>query len=570
MADRLPMIQPELPLRSAPDLVPARMLNEHTYCPRLAYLEWVQGDFADSADTVDGRRVHRRVDKETGGLPDPDELGDAIFHARSLPLSAPGVGLSARIDVVEAEGDQVTPVDYKRGKVPDVPEEVYEPERVQLCAQALILEENGYKVERGIIYFVASRQRVEVPIDAALRARTLELLADLRASAARAEPPPPLVASPKCPRCSLVGICLPDEVNLLRADDGDAPVRKLVPARDDALPLYVQTAGTKVGLRGEELHIETREGEKRTARLGDTSQVVLFGHVQISTQALHELCDRGITTCFLSTGGWFHGLARGMDHKNVELRRRQFALAAEPERCLRLARGFVSAKIRNCRTMLRRNRENVGAGVLDRLRELAASVDDVPTLESLLGVEGTAARIYFGEYGSLIRAPAKDGKAPAMTFDFDGRNRRPPRDPVNALLSLGYSLLTKDLTIKLLAVGFDPYLGFYHQPRYGRPALALDVMEEFRPLVVDSVVLTAINTAVIQGSDFIRRGGAVALTQPARARFIGAYERRMDEEIVHPMFGYRVSYRRILEVQVRLLARFLGGELPEYPSFLTR
>jgi CRISPR-associated protein Cas1 len=157
-----------------------------------------------------------------------------------------------------------------------------------------------------------------------------------------------------------------------------------------------------------------------------------------------------------------------------------------------------------------------------------------------------------------------------MAFDFDGRNRRPPRDPVNALLSLGYALLTKDLTIKLLAVGFDPYMGFYHQPRYGRPALALDVMEEFRPLVVDSAVLTAINTGVVQPTDFIRRAGAVALTSAGRARFLGAYERRMDEEITHPLFGYRVSYRRILEVQVRLLARHLGGELDEYPPFLTR
>ncbi len=556
--------------RIVPDLVPARMLNEHAYCPRLAYLEWVQGDFADSADTVDGRWQHRNVDKESGGLPEPERLGDATCHARSLSLSAPGVGLVAKIDLVEAEGDLVTPIDYKRGKAPDIPEGVYEPERVQLCAQALILEENGYRVERGVIYFVASRQRVEVEVDAPLRARTLELLAELRASGARAEPPPPLVDSPKCPRCSLVGICLPDEVNLLRADDPDVPVRRLVPARDDALPLYVQTAGTKVGRRDDVLHIETRDGDKATVRIGDTSQVVLFGNVQVSTQALHELCDRGISICFLSSGGWFYGLARGMDHKNVELRRRQFALAADPARCLVMARRFVAAKVRNCRTMIRRNADAVGGDVVDRLRDLAVATDAVAGLDSLLGVEGTAARLYFGAYGRLMRPPGKEGASAPLTFDFQGRNRRPPRDPVNALLSLGYALLTKDVTVKLLAVGFDPYMGFYHQPRYGRPALALDVMEEFRPLVVDSVVLTAINTGVVQPGDFIRRAGAVALSSAGRARFIGAYERRMDEEITHPVFGYRVSYRRILEVQVRLLARYLGGELPEYPPFLTR
>ena len=555
---------------SIPALVPARMLNEHTYCPRLAYLEWVQGDFADSADTVDGRWQHRNVDVESGGLPDPAALGEARFHARSLMLSAPEVGLIARIDLVEADGDVVTPVDYKRGRAPDLPEGVYEPERVQLCAQALILEENGYRVERGVIYYVASRQRVEVAIDDALRSRTRQLLAELRASGERAEPPPPLVDSPKCPRCSLVGICLPDEVNLLRADDPDVPVRRLVPARDDALPLYVHSAGTRVGRRGDELQIETRDGDKHTARLGDTSQVVLFGAVQLSTQAVHELCDRGVAICYLSAGGWFYGVTRGMDHKNVELRRRQFATAATPARCVELARRFVAVKIRNCRTLLRRNGGADVAGVVDRLRELVALVEAAPSLETLLGLEGTAARLYFGELARLIQPPAREGASTAMTFDFDGRNRRPPRDPVNALLSFGYALLTKDVTIKLLAVGFDPYLGFYHQPRYGRPALALDVMEEFRPLVVDSVVLTAINTGAVRADDFIRRGGAVALKPDGRTRFIQAYERRMDEEITHPLFGYRVSYRRILEVQVRLLARHLGGELADYPPFVTR
>ena len=136
--------------------------------------------------------------------------------------------------------------------------------------------------------------------------------------------------------------------------------------------------------------------------------------------------------------------------------------------------------------------------------------------------------------------------------------------------SLGYSLLVKDVVIAALAVGFDPYLGFYHQPRYGRPALALDVMEEFRPLIVDSLVLSAINTGAIRASDFLRRGGAVAFTQPGRGKFLRAYERRMDEEITHPVFDYRISYRRTLEVQLRLLARYLTGEIPDYPPFATR
>lgn len=558
--------------RGAPDLVPARMLNEHAYCPRLAYLEWVQGDFADNADTVEGRFHHRRVDAETGELPGPEELAGAHFHARSVLLSAPVVGLVARIDLIEPDGDFVTPIDYKRGRAPDIPEKAWEPERVQLCAQALILEENGYRVTRGVLYFVGSRQRVEIEIDAALRARTLELLGQLRASAARGTPPPPLVDSPKCPRCSLVGICLPDEINLLRGTsppDEPRAVRPLIPGLDDALPLYVRSPGARIGKRGEELVIEHRDGTKDTARLGDTSHVALFGAVQISTQALQDLCSRGITISYLSSGGWLYGITRGMDHKHVELRRLQFAAASDPARCLALARRLVSVKIRNCRTLVRRNAQAAPPHALSRLRELVDRASSAPSLASLLGIEGTAARLYFEAYSSMLHPTgAPDPAHPS--FDFDGRNRRPPRDPINALLSFGYAMLAKDIVVTLIAVGFDPYMGFYHQPRYGRPALALDVMEEFRPLVVDSVVLGAVNTGALTSRDFIRRGPSVSLTASGRTAFLRAYERRMDEQISHPVFHYRLSYRRTLEVQVRLLARYLTGEIDEYPPFATR
>lgn len=555
-----------------PDLVPVRMLNEHTYCPRLAYLEWVQGDFTDNADTLDGQFQHRNVNVETGALPDPDQPVDDRVHARSVMLSAPREGLVARMDLIEAEGAIATPIDYKRGRAPKVPEHAWEPERVQLCAQALVLEENGYRVERGILYFVSSKQRIEIPIDDELRARTRTLLAELRAYASRAEAPPPLIDSPKCPRCSLVGICLPDEINLLRGhDEDDAPdrARRLIPSRDDALPLYVQSAGSKVGRSGAELTIETREGEKHTVRIADTSHVVLFGAVQISTQAIHDLSARGIPIVYLSSGGWFYAMTRGMDHKNIELRRRQFGAAESEQRALALARRLVGVKIRNCRTLIRRNVEAPSGRVLERLKELMSSADDASSLESLLGIEGTAARVYFEAYGRLIKA-GTDAPASSLAFDFEGRNRRPPRDPINALLSLGYSLLAKDVAIALQACGFDPYLGFYHQPRYGRPALALDVMEEFRPLIVDSTVLSAINTGALKLSDFVRRGGAVTLTSSGRGKFFRAYERRMDEEIAHPIFGYRISYRRIIEVQIRLLARHLTGEIDEYPPFATR
>ena len=179
----------------------------------------------------------------------------------------------------------------------------------------------------------------------------------------------------------------------------------------------------------------------------------------------------------------------------------------------------------------------------------------------------------------MLKVEAEGNEAPpahppeasgVRAFDFQHRNRRPPRDPINALLSFAYSMLTKDLTIICHSIGFDPFIGFYHQPRFGRPALALDLLEGFRPLVADSAVLSAVNTRMVSAADFIRVGDAVALTPAGRKGFIRAYEQRIDTLVTHPLFGYRVSYRRVMEIQARLLARVVTGELTTYPGFETR
>jgi CRISPR-associated protein Cas1 len=224
----------------------------------------------------------------------------------------------------------------------------------------------------------------------------------------------------------------------------------------------------------------------------------------------------------------------------------------------------VVSKILNCRTLLRRNSVPADEVVLFELKQLARKASTAPSLDFLLGLEGSAARVYFGAFRGMVKHTLVD------TFDLDGRNRRPPRDPVNALLSFAYALLSKDVALAVAAAGLDPLLGFYHQARFGRPALALDLMEEFRPLVADSVVINAINTSVVSERDFLRGPGACSLTDDARKRFILAYERRMDHEVTHPVFGYRISYRRVLEVQARLLGRRLLGEIDEFPAFRTR
>lgn len=572
--------QPSLPLDAPPlpagtPLLPARMVNEYVYCPRLSYLEWVQGEWADSADTVEGRHSHRRVDKARGTPPDPtaaaadaDAEAETHIHVHSLELSSDTLGLIAKLDLAEFEGRRAVPVDYKRGKRPHVPHGAYEPERVQLCVQALLLEEHGYEVSEGVLYFVASRERVKVVFDDELRAATRAACAGLRLIAIGGQAPPPLENSPKCPRCSLAAICLPDELHYLRTQQ--TPPRPLAVGQAPALPMYVQARGAKVAKKGEVLEVSVDDQKVASARLMDVSQLVLQGGVYLTGPAQHELMARGVPITWLSHGGWFLGHTVGLGHKNVELRTAQFRASFDAGHCLRLARDVVAAKIRNQRTLLRRNwkRGEVPEELLANFRHDIDAAERAHDLAQLLGVEGNAAARYFRHFNQMLSLP-EDG-AKDWPFDFERRTRRPPTDAVNALLSYAYSLLSRSVAVTLTAVGFDAYRGFFHQPRYGRPALALDVMEPFRPLLADSAVLTAINNGEVAPGDFVTAGGAVNLSERGRRAFIAAFERRMGHEITHPVFGYAAQYRQIVEVQCRLLARHLLGEVDRYPNFTTR
>ncbi|MCC7416961.1 MAG: CRISPR-associated endonuclease Cas1 [Acidobacteria bacterium] len=576
-----------------PQYLPARMLNEFTYCPRVFFYEWVEGVFAHSDDTVEGALRHETLGEKAEALPPAEASGGERIHARSVSLSSDRYGLTAVIDLVEGQGGTVSPVDYKHGgpMERDGGLEAWPTDRAQVCVQALILRDHGYTCDEAVVYYNRTKQRVRVPITDELVDATLAGVEQARRVAASGVIPPPLVDSPKCVRCSLAGICLPDETRALldglREDGSDglqqlalfgneAPaagrtaeidVRRLVPAGDDLRPLYVTGYGFSVGKSGGVLQIKEKGALVREARLNDVSQLNVFGSASVTSGAVQALAELERPIAYFTMGGWFYGMTTGLGLKNVFLRREQFRRADDDAFCLRIASAIVASKIRNQRTLLQRNHVEPPARALDALKRLAAQALEAGALDSLLGIEGTAAHHYFGHFGGMLKVD--DGEEPPA-FDFTRRSRRPPRDPVNALLSLGYSLLVRDLTIVCHAIGFDPFLGFYHQPRFGRPALALDLMEGFRPLIVDSAVLFAINTAMVTPGDFVRAGESVALTARGRKRFLQAYEQRMDAQVTHPLFGYRVSYRRVLEIQARLLARVVSGELPAYPGFETR
>lgn len=347
--------------RSAlPDYFPARMLNEFVYCPRLFYYEWVEGEFAHNRETVEGAIRHAKVDSGSGELAASEELaqrGETI-HARSVTLASEQHRLIAKLDLVEADGETATPVDYKRGSPQtgdDGELQAWQPDRAQLAVQVLVLRENGYRCDEAIVYYVATKQRVRVAIDEQLVEQTLRWLAEARAVAESGKIPPPLEDSPKCPRCSLVGICLPDETRALRPrgrsgdeqlmlfevdvrpvagrignEEEEKTVRRLVPARDDVRPLYLNTQGLYVGKSGNVLKIKEKDKVIQEVRINDICQLGLFGNIQISTQAIQSLCESEVPIAYFSQGGWFYGITQGLGVKNIFLRREQFRLADVP------------------------------------------------------------------------------------------------------------------------------------------------------------------------------------------------------------------------------------------------
>ena len=541
-----------------PELVPARMINEFSYCPRLFYLEWVQAQFQHNRDTREGEYVHRVVDAG-GGL--MGEADDPPFRkARSVELSSQRLGLIAKADIIEQKDGEVIPIEFKRGRPPKHGP-AWMPEKVQLCTIGLLLRDNGYKCVKGQIYFNKVRRRTTIPLTDNLIEHTLQLVRKLRLVAAASSAPPPLVDSPKCPRCSLVGICLPDETNLHTGHSTVSP-RRLTPRDSAARPLYVTEQGAKIGIRSGCVVVSKYGKKLKQLRLIDVSQIAVYGNVQISSQMMRAAFREEIPVCWFSYGGWFQGIAEGLPSKHVDLRRRQVAIAAQAG--LPVAQSMIEGKLRNSRTFLRRNARSDVKDVLAQLKRLADTVSESESVESLLGLEGTGARLYFSRFASMIRDQRLG------FFNFNGRNRRPPRDPINCLLSYVYSLLTKDLTAVALAVGLDPYLGVFHRPRFGRPALALDLAEEFRPLVAESVVINVINNGEVKEKDFIVRAGGVSMRKEGRRSVLSAYERRLDTEVTHPTYRYRITYRRVFEVQARVLASHLVGEIPEYVPFMTR
>jgi CRISPR-associated protein Cas1 len=596
-------------MEAVDDLIPVRALNQVTYCQRLYYLEYVESIMPVNAHVEDGLFQHRRVD-------DPDlqhrsRKEGAALHTRSVQISSERLGISGKLDLVEEKDGLMYPVEYKRGSGPGGDNgrpAFWDNDAVQLCAQALLLEEEfGVAVPKGILYYIGSKSRVEVPLDEALRDKTLQAIQSIRELSTRDAPPEPLPPElrHRCFGCSLATVCQPEETlyclsrphlevgpqteevgPACRAgpgpDVGREPatgITRVLAQSDEGAVLYLQERGSYVGKRSEHLTVRKDGQEIQRVPIAAIRQVVVFGNVQVSTQALECLAQLEVSVVYLTAYGRFIAALMPAPTKNVLLRVNQVRLFADPERALTLAKAVVQAKISNQRTLLMRclrsrsldetngseNARGSDEPAAQEMAELLNRLDRIADPAVLLGTEGQAANLYFGQFPRMLKAPV-----PGRTFDFKARSRRPPRDPVNALLSFGYALLLKDCFSALCTVGFDPYCGFYHVGRHGKPSLALDLMEEFRAVIADSVALTLVNNGSLTARDFLTWREACQLTEDGRRRFFQAYEQRKATVVTHPVFGYKMSYGRMLEVQARMLAAYVRGDIPSYTGFTVR
>ncbi|MCC6975936.1 MAG: CRISPR-associated endonuclease Cas1 [Anaerolineae bacterium] len=325
-----------------------------------------------------------------------------------------------------------------------------------------------------------------------------------------------------------------------------------------------------------------RDKRKVRVPLGKVNHVVVMGNITLTTPALSALIDQRVEVVYLTRWGKFVGRLCGDDHRHGQLRLLQRRSHDDPTAALHVARMCVRSKLHNQRTLLLRSNRERGDSTLqtaaDQIGSCIEAIDalpneDVPApdptrpqagtvLGQVMGYEGLAANAYFEVFGSLFN--------PQWAERFHGRHKRPPTDPINALLSFGYTLLTNQMTGAAHIVGFDPYVGYLHSSQYGRPALSCDLVEMFRTPIVESVVLTLLNNRMLDIDDFEEVLGAWWLADKGRRVFLTRYEERLNETITHPVFKTKVTYRRALELQMRLLSRWLLGEFKRFRGFAIR
>lgn len=550
-----------------PEEPPIRVMAIHAlaYCERLFYLEEVE-EIREADDRVyEGRRLHEeRVPK----------TDDESRELRSFEVSADEIGLFGKVDAARVRDGNWIVYEHKKGRCRREKDKAKTPaawpsDRLQVAAYAMLLEHQLSKpVTEARIRYHQDNVTITFPIDDEARASVTAAVArmrELRRSSVR----PPVTDNEKlCRRCSLRVVCLPEEERLAesRVDKNESDLEcettkqakaTLFPARRDRRTLHITSVPATVARSDRTLVVEL-EKEKKRIPIEQVDAILLYGPAQITSQALHLCHYENVAVQWVSSGG--RPLGSVAPPGRVRQRIRQFEALTKPEVCLELARKTIAAKINfQLQYLLRGTRgdETARTGInkdLELIRDVCAKIESCDSLDRLRGLEGIAAKSYFASFSSLLNDRVSE------SLRMSGRTKHPPRDRVNCLLSFGYGMIFGLVHRSLLAVGLEPALGYFHQPRSAAPPLVLDVMEIFRTLLWEMQLVGSLNRGQWNDdSDFELRPGHVWLSDDGRKKAIGLFESRLAESYVHPYTGQSLEYGRMVELEIRLLEKEWTG-----------
>lgn len=525
------------------DPIPISLVSHYMFCPRRAWLE-TMGEKTDSGQMAAGESAHRLTH---------DPASARSGEVRGVDVGHEEWGVVGKVDTLEKTPEGLVIREYKATPVKRRTE-VTEPMRVQLALQSACLQSKGHEVAGTEIYFTTHNRRVPVTLDARDYELAQAAVAETRATVAAPVAPAPLEDSPKCMRCSHASVCLPDERKL-----GPISRRIRVTAPETQI-VHVSTPGSRASLRRGRLVVKKGDELLGDVPIERVLGLQVHGNVDVSSALMRELLWRGSSIVWCTGVGRVVGWAHPASGPNGLTRVKQHVASAEGR--LGLAREFLSAKVANQATLLRRSAGN--SQTVKRLREIQARISSAETWQETLGFEGEAASLYFEDWHSMFK-PDVVGQ-----WGWRGRSGRPAYDPLNAMLNYAYGILASDCIRAIISCGLDPHAGFVHSSNRNKPALALDLMEEFRAPIADSIVVNAINNGEVKLSDFDSKLGTTRLSDKSRRALIAGYERRVQSEFQHPLFGYRVSWRRAIEVQARQVLGVLDGSQPHYVGIRTR
>lgn len=527
--------------------IPISIISHWKFCPRRAWLE-AMGERSPLVEQLAaGKTAHKKVDTPTKH--DSSKIQGVDIRHKTL-------GYHGRIDLAtRLPNGSFRLTEYKATPVKLRPE-ITETNRLQLTLQLIAMEDMGNEVSDCEIYFPNHHKSVPVELDFKDREVAVSAINETRQVIDNPKAPPPLLDDPKCMRCSHSSICLPEERQ-------EAEVRRRIMVPDPgAEVLHLTTPGSRATIRTGRVVVTKEHEEIASLPLERIAAVVVHGNVDLSGALIRELLWLGVACIWCTGAGRVVGWTGGAKLPNGGARCTQFSESAQGR--MDLAREFIVAKISNQATILRRYGGD--PSIVKRLRSSAKEAAKAPDREQLFGTEGRAAGWYFGSFRKLLAR----GVDSSIAEQFQGRVGRGAIDPLNVSLNYAYGIILGETTRAILACGLDPHAGFLHSSGRNKPALSLDLMEEFRAPIADSAVLAAFNNGEITPASFSMVLKSARFTQTGRKKLIAAVERRLSTEFLHPVFDYRMTWRRAIEVQARMVLGVLDGTQANYKGIRVR